>query len=327
MNTRAFETNDLDACRQWVARVFKPHQLNILGSGQTLAARFDHFKIGCISLNRLAYGAPVAIDPGPLESFFLLQIPLTGAANITSDQFKFESNCRIASLISPKPNLAMQWSAQCDQLILHIAASDMQRLAQELYGPDMAVTLAFDPRFEIYKNRRVMRLIDQLVQLYQAHGSALDQAVFSTPFVAALVDAMLAGQPRVGQQAPIRTPKNAGLLVVNDTIGLMLAHPADPHSVASLAAHARIGSRALFSAFAKHRGSSPMAILRDIRLDRVRDTLLQPRPDDNVTRVAMRFGFMHLGRFSEQYRQRFAESPSITLQRSRHLNHAIVDSV
>ncbi|MGE6473330.1 helix-turn-helix domain-containing protein [Serratia proteamaculans] len=37
----------------------------------------------------------------------------------------------------------------------------------------------------------------------------------------------------------------------------------------------------------------------------------------NVTELAMDFGFLHLGRFSENYRKQFGELPSDTLKR-RH---------
>jgi AraC-like DNA-binding protein len=38
-----------------------------------------------------------------------------------------------------------------------------------------------------------------------------------------------------------------------------------------------------------------------------------------VTDVALRWGFLELGRFSVQYRQRFGEAPSETLKKARQL--------
>jgi transcriptional regulator GlxA family with amidase domain len=54
-----------------------------------------------------------------------------------------------------------------------------------------------------------------------------------------------------------------------------------------------------------------------VRLKLVRDELLRSGPDANVTAVAMRHGFVHLGRFSAQYRVAFGELPSATLRRKR----------
>ena len=59
-----------------------------------------------------------------------------------------------------------------------------------------------------------------------------------------------------------------------------------------------------------------MAYVRRIRLGRVRAELLRSDPSTvRVTDVAMRWGFMHLSRFAEQYRELFNELPSVTLHR------------
>ena len=63
----------------------------------------------------------------------------------------------------------------------------------------------------------------------------------------------------------------------------------------------------------------PMNYLRHLRLHRVRAALTyvsQTRSPVAVTAVASRWGFVHLGRFAQQYRQLFGEAPSETLRAS-----------
>jgi transcriptional regulator GlxA family with amidase domain len=58
-----------------------------------------------------------------------------------------------------------------------------------------------------------------------------------------------------------------------------------------------------------------MMYLRQLRLHRVHTELAANSPDSaTVTMVARRWGFMHLGRFANQYRQLFGEPPSETLR-------------
>jgi transcriptional regulator GlxA family with amidase domain len=62
-----------------------------------------------------------------------------------------------------------------------------------------------------------------------------------------------------------------------------------------------------------------MTYLRPLRLHRVRGELTdasQIRSPTVVTAVASRWGFVHLGRFGQQYRQLFGEAPSQTLRSS-----------
>lgn len=64
-------------------------------------------------------------------------------------------------------------------------------------------------------------------------------------------------------------------------------------------------------------GMSPLVHLKTLRFIRARNELRQPSPETTVTSVALRWGFLELGRFSVQYRERFGESPSETLRKAR----------
>lgn len=70
-------------------------------------------------------------------------------------------------------------------------------------------------------------------------------------------------------------------------------------------------------AFRETFGLSPRRYLMLRRLAGVRGELLRAAPQTSITEVAMRWGFFHLGRFSQEYRQHFSEQPSQTLRNQR----------
>jgi len=75
-----------------------------------------------------------------------------------------------------------------------------------------------------------------------------------------------------------------------------------------------VSERTLQYAFRSYVDMSPLAYLRLCRLHRVRATLKASDPQNTtVTAIAMRYGFLHLGRFALEYRQLFNETPSATL--------------
>jgi transcriptional regulator GlxA family with amidase domain len=74
--------------------------------------------------------------------------------------------------------------------------------------------------------------------------------------------------------------------------------------------------RALFSAFRKYRGYTPMRFLTESRLRSAHMALRSPTAEDTVTSIAVACGFSHLGRFASIYVQRFGESPSETLRKA-----------
>ena len=111
---------DLDSVRSSVGRIFKPHDLNAVRSGETVAASMHHVARGGLSLGRLEYATEVDIDPGRLEDFYLIQIPIQGGANIRCEGVEFDSSPHVASLLSPTLPARMRWQAGAPQLTLRI---------------------------------------------------------------------------------------------------------------------------------------------------------------------------------------------------------------
>ncbi len=94
------------------------------------------------------------------------------------------------------------------------------------------------------------------------------------------------------------------------------ANPGAPHTTETLARAAGLSARSLSRGFQRLRGYSPMAALRRARLDRVRLDLQKGAGGGTVTEVAVRWGFLHLGRFSSLYALWFGELPSETRRRA-----------
>lgn len=91
-----------------------------------------------------------------------------------------------------------------------------------------------------------------------------------------------------------------------------------PLSSEDLARAAGLSIRALHSLCQRHLRTTPMDLLRAMRLEAVHQHLCK-EPDTPVGDVALRLGFGHLGRFSAYYRERFGELPHET--RARQLGH------
>ena len=94
------------------------------------------------------------------------------------------------------------------------------------------------------------------------------------------------------------------------------SEPARPWRVGELAALCGVAPRTLQKHFHRFLDQAPLAFLRDLRLDCVRQELLRGAPDTSITEIATRYGFVHLGRFAIQYRRRYGETPSATLRMS-----------
>src|SRR5882672_1320956 len=86
-------TTDVDEAAAEIGRIFCPHALDPLRHSWPdfhalhNCAVFDGF-----SVSYVAYGGSVSIDPGCLDRFFLLQIPLRGSARTATAACEVESS-------------------------------------------------------------------------------------------------------------------------------------------------------------------------------------------------------------------------------------------
>lgn len=93
-------------------------------------------------------------------------------------------------------------------------------------------------------------------------------------------------------------------------------HLDQPITIADIAAASHMSARGLQDAFQRTLGETPMARVRRGRLARAHEDLIVADPSvDSVAAIAQRWGFHHLGRFAQLYRDAFRETPSQTLRR------------
>ena len=93
-------------------------------------------------------------------------------------------------------------------------------------------------------------------------------------------------------------------------------HAASNISVADISQAARVSERTLEYAFAQRYGMGPKQFVNALRLISVRRDLRAADPrKTKVADVANAWGFWHMGQFAADYRTRFDELPSETLQR------------
>ena len=69
--------------------------------------------------------------------------------------------------------------------------------------------------------------------------------------------------------------------------------------------------------FQKHIGTTPMAYLRDCRLE-LAHKRIQARDGATITDIALDCGFSHLGKFASYYQLRYGELPSQTFKNGKN---------
>ncbi|MCR9123982.1 MAG: AraC family transcriptional regulator [Phyllobacteriaceae bacterium] len=307
-------TDDLDAARHAVAGRFCDHRLTLDG-GKGVSVRHNHVGGAHISLNMLGYGGDVAIDPGMLGDFYLLQIPLTGTALIAHRGEEVCAAPERATILNPDRPTRMQWRADCRKLLVQIDERFLHRVAEEAVGAALPGPVRFDPAIDLRARagRKLRMLALTMVgaadegRLFTGRPGLRDMST-EREFVRLLLTLQPSNVAHM-----MRPDADAARPVhLRRAVDFIHGHYAEPICLDDIAASAGVHPRNLQIGFKKAFGRSPIRYLRDVRLDAARYHLSARQNRESVTETAFACGFSHLGRFSRDYRARFGQLPSLS---------------
>lgn len=277
----------------------------------------DHLRIGGVGLVSMEYGSDVLVTPGALDNFYLLQIPIKGQAAIRFGKQDFAVTAGQASVQHPDEALEMHWGASCEKIVLRLDRHRFERFVEQATGRAQKRGLRLQPKMDMTgtSGRMIIEHIKAGLACAAQFPANMVPPLVATHLETAFMSALLYLHPHD------RTEEFASMVmqgegrVVTYVRNYLETHADQPIDMAMLAQSAGVPLRTLYHVFQRSVGITPMQLLRDIRLDRVRECLLAGGSERTVTSVALDWGFDHLGRFAMNYRRRFGESPSETLRR------------
>lgn len=312
-------SNDLDETRSLVASIFCEHGLSIKRN-KPINYTHDHLEIGAISLSYMGYGTDVAVTPGKLGSFYLVQLPVAGHDRISINGHEYESDKNLATVHSAQEPLNMNWSHDCQKLVVKINKESLERHASNIFGRTVANPLRFSSVMDLQKSAGVAwsSSVHSLYLEIQRSPRLFDSALIRSQFEQNLMTTLLTWHSHefsdhLHDDNPTILPGH-----LKRAVDYMQAYPQRVITMETLSEITGVHGRTLFYGFSKFLGISPMRYLRDVRLERVHQDLLDPSQPRSVTDIATHWGFYQLGRMAQIYKARYGESPRDTLLRASY---------
>ena len=159
----------------------------------------------------------------------------------------------------------------------------------------------------------LVRLVRDLAARAAANPRLLRDSGLAARLERKVVEALFARFETPGtSEAPCR-----GRAVARKAEAWLRENLADPPTIAALCEVVNVSERTLHAAFRENLGTTPKAYLKTLRLNSAHHDLLRAGARTRVTDVALDWGFVHFGWFSQDYRRLFGETPSQTLHRRR----------
>jgi len=310
-------SSDLDETREVVAKIFCAHRLSLVRRGSRLDARHHAARAGGISLHYMDYGAAVRIAAGELGDCFLVEIPLGGVSEVTVGRQRVVADRNTAVVLSPAAPIELRRAAGSPQLIVRVDRILLESQLCRMLNRQVDRPLRFSVAMDLTSpgGRTWLNLVDLLRGEMENDGAILAEPLALAQLQSLLMTHLLLSQPHSHSDALAGREPSPPSAALSRAREMIETRAAEPLTVADIAAEVHISVRALQDGFRRHLGLSPTEYLRQVRLEQTRRSLLEADPaSTTVTAVAIRWGFLHLGRFSVDYGKRFGESPSATLR-------------
>jgi AraC-like DNA-binding protein len=306
---------NLDEAVQLVGQIYAPHQLSLHQRAAALDVSLDITGAKTWPIVRLRYGASVLVDTD-FRDMMLIKGCVEGTGSVR--QGGKRAHWRPGSIIPISLNLRtmFDFGRECATIALKLDRQRLELLCSRWLGHPLDEELRFALAPFSDTLRRTWNSTLALVESVASGVNALPQAAEAAleEFVLTL---LLRGHPHNFNEELERPERQPDSRLVRRAVQFVEEHASSALTTPDIAAGIGASVRALQAGFRKWRQVTPTEYLRTVRLQRVRDALLQASPSTTVTEVALDHGFFHLGRFSQHYKRAFGENPAATLARTR----------
>jgi len=309
--SEVFNQADPHAVSVYVNQHVGSHCIQLPKASRPLA-HLSHRAFAELDLCRITYGAPVRVVSPALERCFHLQVLLAGHCLWRRGREEHFLAPGELLLINPDEPVDLTYSADCEKFIVKIPVRLLTDLCEQQRWTVPSPGVRFlQNRYRLDDVQGLVSLLGMICQeAEEFEPQPLVQAHYTQIIASKLLCLMKTNVQQTQQAAPTLNFQR-----VAEYIERHLRQALDTDTLASLV---NVSPRTLYGLFERNAQASPADYIRQRRLARVHACLSDPQCTvRSLSELAMDYGFMHLGRFSDQYRKQFGQLPSETLRQRR----------
>jgi hypothetical protein len=173
-----------------------------------------------------------------------------------------------------------RWSAGSRVIMMRIDRTALEDALSHAVGRQITSQIAFKPSISASHSaaRSWMRMLFMIAKELLGSNSLMSRATIAAPLTDAFTQALLMAADHPDRGLIAADAKYIAPQHIRAAVDIIEAEPQLPLTVSSLAAGCHVSARALQQGFGRHLGVSPMTYLRQVRLRRARQELLERDP-------------------------------------------------
>ena len=288
---------------------------------ESYRTEFSFANFGALGLSRITNSQATRMtigQPGP--DLFAISMIEQGASRLVlpgSDEPAI-GNATMGYIYRGEPGLRATASAQ-SRLLLRLPTALLRQKLEALLDGQKVEGIAFEPMFDQTRGAgaTIRRMFAFLFAELEHPDTLLTNEIAIRSFEENLTLALLLGLPHNYTEGLLRQKAAAAPRNVRRAEAFMRANAGMPLTIAEIAEAAGCGVRALQIAFNRFRGTTPMRVLQQARLEQARTEILRPGQTQSLARIAAEHGFSSPTQFAQFFRRKYGVYPSETLRERR----------
>jgi AraC-like DNA-binding protein len=296
----------------------RPH-LNLLTDPDLFSSTQRSGRMGAVHIQDAIFDADTSIDCGEVCSSYRVFLVRSGRARGAHRGLPAGGGAGTAAVYAPEGVSALQWDANTEILLFKMARYAVEDALGDALGRQLASQPDFAPLLPIHSAsaQSWLNMLGLFAEQFFHPHSLIHQPLVGMPFVDSLVHGFLLAAEHSLRSALTEDLRPVAPRAIRTAIDVIEAEAQLPLTLSSIAARSQVSVRSLQQGFKHHLGMSPMSYLREVRLRRAHQTLIESDPSIvTVASVAYDWGFTNLGRFAAAHADRYREPPAKTLRRT-----------
>ncbi len=286
--------------------------------GKEFLADYRAYAVGQLVITRGKFPHGISIIPIPEEKWLFLELPLRGQIQLSYRGKDISIDHNSTYLIATDKPIHYRFQENTSHTTVAIDKQMLNAYAQKLVNAQQERELTLHPQllWTTPEAASFRRYLETIAQELVRGGSLFNSPLIATEIQNTIFSMLLSLSDN--NYLPLETQLQEACLpaYVRQARDYIEANLELPISLADITDAAKVHVTTLLKGFKQHYEISPIAYLKQKRLEAARRRLLAADPlSTSVTAVATQWRFFHLGRFAQYYCQLFGELPSETLKR------------
>lgn len=314
---KMLETQNLDDLRHQLTNIFSPHTLNLMKKDMEVDASLSAVQVGCLGLANLQFGKHTDVKiqafEAPSHEVLMTNFVNSGKACVDQNGADWEVDAQHGFVCDGRISFDGHYE-DYDALVFSVPINELKRQAAAMIGCDAAyVDFKVDQKIDLRtpQGKHLHASLRFVAEQLNGPLHAVMNPVIESNLESFLLSQFLALQPNSYHELlnlisrPQVLPGH-----VKRARDYIHANAHLPISTVDLATVAECSYRALQLGFKDLFDLSPMAYVKSVRLNGVRQDLVAGEGHPNISVVAAKWGFVHMGHFSRDYKKQFGVLPS-----------------